>query len=226
MTTDTQVRRGKRMSPDARRHEIILAAIDSIARVGFADTTLATVARSANMSQAGLVFYFKTKEALLVETLAHVSAEFAETWQTALDRAPADPLSRLLALVGSSFSAKVCNRKAISVWHAFYGEAKARPKYMKICGANDQARYAATTAACRALLEADGKPADRAGDMALMIEGLIDGLWLDILTGPELMNRREALRVSLLQIRALLPDHAAEIDAWEREMPGGRKGAA
>lgn len=225
MTADIQVRKGKRMSRDARRHEIILAAIDSIARVGFADTTLATVARSAGMSQAGLVFYFKTKDALLVETLAHVSAEFTEAWQAALERAPADPLSRLLALVGSSFSAKVCSRKAISVWHAFYGEAKARPQYMKICGANDQARYEATTQACRTLLAADGMPTEAAGDVAAMIEALIDGLWIDILIGPETMNRHEGLRLVLLQIRALLPNHAARIDAWEAAAAPARKDA-
>ncbi|MEJ8572191.1 TetR family transcriptional regulator C-terminal domain-containing protein [Microbaculum marinum] len=207
--------RSKWVSKDARRRDIVAAAIDSVARVGFADTTLATVAREAGMSQANLLFHFKSKDALLVETLRHVSAEFAETWQSALAKAGTDPLARLLALVGASFSPKVCNRKSIAVWHAFYGEAKSRPQYLKICGANDHERYEATTQACRDLLLAEGKPPDGASDMARMIEGLIDGLWVDILISPDMANRFEAQRIVLLQLRILVPDRAADIDAWE-----------
>jgi TetR/AcrR family transcriptional repressor of bet genes len=214
--------RTKWVSKYARRQDIIAAAIDSIARVGFAETTLATVAREAGMSQANLLFHFKSKDALLTETLRHVSAEFAATWKTALEKAGPDPLERLLALVAASFSARVCNRKSIAVWHAFYGEAKSRPQYLKICGANDHERYTATTAACRDLLAADARPADCAADMALMIEGLIDGLWVDILISPDVANRNEGLRIALLQLRALLPDRTVDIDAWEAAVRGGR----
>lgn len=206
--------RPKWVSRDARHREIVAATIDSIARVGFADTTLATVARECGMSPGSLVFHFKTKDALLTETLRMLALEFRETWQAAVDAAPDDPVARLLAMVGASFSPKVCNRKILAVWHAFYGEAKSRPNYMKICGELDNQRYLALRDLLEKVLEADAQPAGRAGELAMMIDAFGDGLWLSILTAPDSLDRRQALGLAIAQLRALLPEQADAIDAW------------
>ncbi len=212
---EAQATKPKWVSREARLRDIVSAAADSIARVGFADTTLATVAREAGLSPASLVFYFKTKEALLTETLRWLAAEYTENWTAALARAPDRPLARLVAMVKASFSPKVCNAKSIAIWHAFYAETKARPAYRKICGEHDDRRYGALAAICAGVLEAGGKPAEAAGDMAVMIDALADGLWTDILVSGERANRREALRLAMLQLKILLPEHAAEIADWE-----------
>ena len=57
---------------DVRRAQLIEATIDSIAKYGFARTTLADVARQAKLSQGIVSFYFESKEELLIATLRHM----------------------------------------------------------------------------------------------------------------------------------------------------------
>jgi TetR/AcrR family transcriptional repressor of bet genes len=213
-----QAGKTKWVSREARLREIISAAADSIARVGFADTTLATVAREAGMSPASLVFYFETKDALLTETLRQMAEQFTENWKTMLARAPDDPVARLVVMVKSSFSPKVCSQKSIAIWHAFYGEAKTRPAYLKICGEHDEERYEALREVCAAVLEADGKSTDGAVDLSILIDALSDGLWVDILTSAGATNRREALRLAIQHLKTLFPEHAADIADWDQKV--------
>ena len=170
------------------------------------------------MSPASLVFYFKTKDALLTETLRQLAEQYTETWKAALAKAPDDPVARLVAMCKSSFSPKVCSQKTIAIWHAYYGEAKTRPAYLKICGELDDERYEALRDVCRAVLEADGKPADGAADLALLIDALSDGLWVDILTSAGTTNRREALRLAIRHLKTLFPEHAADIAEWDQKV--------
>ena len=71
-----------------RRRQLIEAAIDSIVEHGFAATTLAKVSAAAGLSQGTAVFYFKTKESLLEETLRYHNETYRTVWQTALAHRP------------------------------------------------------------------------------------------------------------------------------------------
>ncbi|HTC83182.1 MAG TPA: TetR family transcriptional regulator, partial [Rhizomicrobium sp.] len=59
---------------ESRRVQLIEATIDTLARHGFAEFTLAQVAEAAGLSQGIVNFYFHSKEALLVETLKFMEA--------------------------------------------------------------------------------------------------------------------------------------------------------
>jgi TetR/AcrR family transcriptional regulator, transcriptional repressor of bet genes len=205
----------KVVSREERRREIVLAAINSISELGYADTTLATVARASGLSQASVVFHFKTKDALLEETLRHVAQEFLANWHRALAKADDDPVSRLMALSMSSFLPKVCNRKLISVWHAFYGESKSRPAYLRICGDMDDFRFAKMQTFVSQVLELSGRSTDSAQDIATVIDDLADGLWLDILISVDETDRKLARRLMLMQLCIIFPEHAAAMEAWE-----------
>ena len=213
MASDSMtVERRPRKAPRAvRRRQILEATIDSISRVGFADTTLASVARIAGISQASLIFHFKTKDALLVETLRHLAEEYQTIWQAALAAAPSDPLARICALVTADFDPVLCSRKKVSVWQAFWGEAKSRPIYMRICGERAEERDAVMAEACRALLSALGRPEDEAGTVAAVIDGLCDGLWQSLLLEPGAFSRRDGLRLMFFQLATLFPERTAEI---------------
>ena len=223
----TMERRPRKAPRAVRRRQILEATIDSISRVGFAETTLASVARIAGVSQASLIFHFKTKDALLVETLRHLSEEYQAIWQAALAAAPADALARICALVAADFDPALCSRKKVAVWQAFWGEAKSRPVYMRICGERDEARDAVMTEACRALLSALGRSEDEAGTVAAVIDGLCDGLWQSLLLEPGDFSRRDGLRLMFFQLATLFPERAAEIEAqadrlWRGKGPRAR----
>jgi len=204
-----------------RRQQIIAATIDSISRHGFAETTVATVAREAGVSQGILIFHFKTKEALLVETLAFLAEEYGEIWRKALDAAPPDPVARILAMVESDFHSRICTRKKVAVWHAFYGEAKSRPTYLEICGQRDAERSAILSDLCaEALAREPATPWD-ADSASQCIEQLTDGLWVHLLLSSGALRRRRALSVSLRQLLSIFPASAEQIRAALAKVSGG-----
>lgn len=196
---------------DARRHQILDAALDSIAENGLADTTLATVAKKAGLSQASLVFHFKSKDALLTAALRCLNDEYDNNWKQALQNAGSHPVERVCTLVEAYFHKSVCSRKRIGVWFAFWGEAKSQPTYLQICGAGDQERCDAMERECFRLLEQSGMNPEDAPDVALMIDGLCDGLMQSLLINYKEFGRKDAMRVAFGQLARLFPVFAEMI---------------
>lgn len=197
---------GRNATREVRRQQLIDATIDCLARSGFADITMAQLAEAAGLSQGIINFHFQSKEALLLETLAFMDAEYYETWQGALTAAGPAPRDHLLALLESEFDPAICSRKKIAVWHAFYGEAKARPTYRKICGDRDLNRRTAMYDILVALT-ADEAAASDCEAMADALCALTDGLWLDFHLSTGRIDReagRKAVRVLLAH---LFPQH-------------------
>ncbi len=207
----------KRVRSRARRRgQLIAATIDSINRIGFAETTLASVARIAGVSQASVLFHFKTKDALLVATLRHLAEEYQAAWKTALAKAPADSIERICTLAAADFEPALVERKKIAVWQALWAEAKSRPTYMRICGERDAERSAVMVAACADALRAVGRGGESAEDCAAAIDSLSDGLWQRLLADYRSFTRRDALRIVFSQLKANFPEYADQIDAAAR----------
>ena len=183
--------------------------MDCIDRLGLSQTTLARIAERAGLSQGNVVFHFQSKEALLEQTLRHLSDEYHCNWLTALERAAPDAYSQLRALAESSFAAKICNRRKISVWFAFWGESRSRPKYMRVCGEQDEAFSNQVLALCKRI-ESESTARLAAETAALSIEGMINGLWQNFLIGPPGFKRRQAVRAVFELIDSIYPKHSDE----------------
>lgn len=196
-----------------RRGQLVEATLRSIVRNGLQGTTLATVAREAGLSQGSAVFYFKTKEGLLAAALERHYAVYEANWRAALDRAGEGAADRLAALVRADFDPKVCAREAQIVWHAFWGEASARPLYNEIADRFDAARSAALTEATRALLAELGRDTGEAASLAAGIEGLTDGLWLQMYLGSGARDAGTGLGIVMRFLTALFPERAAAFGA-------------
>ena len=63
-------------SKEERQTQLIKATIRSIARRGLSETTIATVAKEAGLSQGIINLHFQSKDRLLVETLRYVADEY------------------------------------------------------------------------------------------------------------------------------------------------------
>jgi TetR/AcrR family transcriptional repressor of bet genes len=118
---------------DLRRAQLIEATIDSIARYGFARTTLADVARQAKLSQGIVSFYFESKEELLIATLRHMVEAYEAFSAAAVARAGQSPAARLEALVAADFDPAMASRKQVTVWYAFWGETRWRKEFLDLC---------------------------------------------------------------------------------------------
>ena len=63
----------------ARRAQLIDAAIDTLVELGYARTTMAEIARRANISKSVISYYFESKETLLEQVVESVYRAGAET---------------------------------------------------------------------------------------------------------------------------------------------------
>jgi len=61
---------------EARRDQMLRAALDVIAERGFADTRIADIADRIGISPALVIYYFKTKDQLLTEAIRY----YEDTW--------------------------------------------------------------------------------------------------------------------------------------------------
>ena len=184
--------RNRSVKSEFRKQQIIDATLDCIDQLGLSQTTLASIAKKAAVSQGIVVFHFETKERLLESALKHLSNEYSNCWQSAIQSAGNDPLNRLKALVKSTFSPGICNRKKISIWYAFWGEARSRPKYQQVCGQKDR-EFSDTLLSICIQLEAQQYARLPALTASLSIEGMIDGLWQNFLLDKAGFKRQQAI---------------------------------
>ncbi len=191
-----------------RRRQIIEATLRSVVKNGLAATTLATVAQEAGLSQGVAVFYFKNKHTLLAEALRSHFEFYRQNWLQALAATGPDPIDRIVALVRADFDPEVSNPQALAIWHAFWGEANARPLYAEIAKELDADRAAEMREACAELIKRDGRDPGHADLVAAGVDSLTDGLWLRIYLTPEDMSPALALEITARHLAADFPEHA------------------
>ena len=120
---------------DARRRQLIEAAMRSIAEHGLMRTTVARVAKEAGLSQGIMNFYFDGKEALLLATLEYVESEFQRVRRAKKQSAATTPEAQLDAIIEATFDPAICNPLYLDVFDAFWGEARARADFNRVSSA-------------------------------------------------------------------------------------------
>ena len=83
------------------RARLFDAAMAEFARAGFANASVAEIARAADVSRPSFYFHFPTKEHVLLERMHETEAEICGR----IDELPADaPIDRVLASVNESLA--------------------------------------------------------------------------------------------------------------------------
>lgn len=202
--------------PEERREQLIQATIRCVANHGLADTTIATVAKEAGLSQGIINLHFQSKEGLLTETLRYLADEYRQACRGAAAAAELSPVAGLEAMVELDFRRGICARDKLAVWFAFWGERKFRPTYRRICAARDKSYDDMVRAMCRRLCEQGGYPDVEPDLVADGLSALTDGLWLDLLVRPESMSRELAKRITLSYLADAFPKHFRQPPAAAR----------
>ena len=198
----------RRTAPkEERQLQLVRSTIRSVAAHGLSDTTMATVASTAGLSQGIINLHFRSKQRLLVATLRHLADEYRAGWEQAVESAGADPADRLAARVAADFAPLVCHRDKLAVWFAFWGESKSRPTYRRICAERDRAYRAEMEQACRELVEEGGYETIDATTAAAALSAMTSGLWLDLLTSPRSVSRKRALEICRKYLATTFPRH-------------------
>ena len=198
-------RRGRKASKETRRQQLIDATIDSLARRGYAETTLANVADGAGLSRGIVNFHFESKENLLVATLQYMADEYAGHWMAAYDKAGPSVAEKLWALVAADFDRKLTTKRKLAAWCAFWGEAKSRPTYQALCGARD-ARYQQLFEELITALRDEGGYGYEPKAMTLSLCATLEGLWWRLIMADGL-TREVAHEAAIVFLAAAFPRH-------------------
>jgi len=194
-------------SKEERQLQLIQATVRSVAKNGLSDTTMATVAREAGLSQGIINLHFRSKERLLVETLRYMADEYNTSWEKALDSAGPSPVERLAALVEVDFKMPVCDPDKLAMWFAFWGESKSRPTYRKLCRTRDVYYRKELASLCQLLIEEGGYQGIDAKVLATGLSAMTEGLWLDLLISPRSMTREQARNICMAYLASAFPRH-------------------
>lgn len=197
-------------SKEVRRTQLIEATIDSIARHGIGGTTMSTITEAAGLSVGIVNFHFDSKQNLFEETLVFLAREHHDHWHRAYTDAGLSAPEKLLAIVDAHFHPKICTRKKLAVWYAFFGEARRREIYRKLIDEIDDARFDLSTGLCAQIIADGGYDVPPARVIARTLEGLYDGLQLNILMYPGSFSRAQGNNQIRAYLASVFPHHFAQ----------------
>ena len=205
---------------EARKVQLMEATIDCIAARGFADLTLADIAKAAGLSVGIVNFYFRSKDVLLIETLRHLVADYVQQTNENIRNAGTTAAAQIEAMIESDFHRTIANRKRVTVWYAFWGETRWRPEFLKICQQLSASFHEETRAAFTRLIAEGGYSNIDADLVARGFDAMIDGLWLDMLINPKAVERDAAKLVVRTFLAGIFPNE------FGRQSTGGAAKAA
>ncbi|WP_421692710.1 transcriptional regulator BetI [Aestuariivirga sp.] len=155
-----------------RRRQLVEAAVAVIHEQGFAQATVARIARHAGVSAGMVHHYFEDKDELLFATMRHLLADLRADAVARLALAES-PRQRICAIIDSCFGDRQFDERVFSAWLALYGNARHSARLMNILSVYHRRLKSSLLHDLRRLL-----PEAEAPRLADGIAAMIDGLWL------------------------------------------------
>ncbi|MBL0372652.1 TetR family transcriptional regulator C-terminal domain-containing protein [Rhizobium sp. KVB221] len=192
-------------SEDVRRQDLVGATLDCIAEFGLQGATVRQIAERAGVTPGLIRHYFLSKELMFQAAYREVVNTMFETASKAADEHAADPMFRLKTFVLSNFQAPIIDARMLSLWATFISQigvdpalaAIHRESYLSYRDTLEQLLADAMAATGRTLSAAEGRP------LAIAINGLIDGLWLEGCMAGDLFDAGELGRIALNSVETL-----------------------
>ena len=177
----------RRVKPEhERREEIINAAYAVIYEVGLSNTTIAQIAKKAQLSTGIVSHYFGDKQGLIHSCMRQMLNVLAKT--TASYKAKVmqpSPEHSLKAIIDANFDISQVNNTAMRVWLDFWSASMHLPDLGRLQRINDQRLYSNLKFHFLQLM-----PKSQASQAAKGLAALIDGLWLrGSLSGHQAFDR-------------------------------------
>lgn len=177
----------------------------TIAKQGFARTTMGHVAKAAGLSQGIVNFYFKTKESLLYETLVTLAEEYEALSRQAVERAGPDPVAALAAIIETDLGPQACNPQKVAVWLAFWAESRGRPKYRQLCANLTGDYFRQVGDLCAQVAARGGYGNVDVEIISCGLNSMIDGLWVDLVIDPKSFDRERSKEACLAYLASFFP---------------------
>jgi AcrR family transcriptional regulator len=183
--------RHHREAPDVRRKSIIQAAMRSIAKYGFAGTTIGNICAEAQVSRGLVNHHFGTKEELLRQAYKELCEEWEFQTRDILLEANRDPEDKLRAMIRVNFGPTLFKQEHLGIWIGFWsaiGKSPALKKLNRELYKDDRNAYERTI---EEIAAKRGKSVD-SRRAAISLSALMDGLWLQWCLDPKGFTPEEA----------------------------------
>jgi TetR/AcrR family transcriptional regulator, transcriptional repressor of bet genes len=206
----------ERASRARQRQRLIDACISALHIHGPSRTTVEKVVALADMSPGIVRFYFDSKDAMLVASLAYLATEFEERVMTPVSQLKDTPVKALEQLVELYLDPDIASPRKVSVWYSFWGEASSRQEYLDICGKKDEDFAALVHDLIERVIARTGQSHLDADGVALGLIGVLEVLWQGIAFTTEVeIDRLEAKRRSFAYLRSVFPGEFGAVASGE-----------
>ena len=167
----------RRKSAEARKDDLVAAAIACLARHGVAGFTIENICAIAGVSRGLISHHFGGKDGLLAAAYAAMTAHIERLDARTALAAGTPPQEVLKTIIGNNFSTAALKRSEIKAWLAVYGEIAGNPRLLEIHRQRYETYHASLATTISAAARQQGIEAD-AAQLATSLIALIDGLWL------------------------------------------------
>ncbi|MDO6966280.1 TetR family transcriptional regulator C-terminal domain-containing protein [Rhizobium alvei] len=193
-------------SEDVRRQDLIAATLDCIADYGIQGATVRQIAERAGVTPGLIRHYFVSKERMFQTAYREIMNTMFETASKASEEHGSDAIGRLKVFVLANFRPPIIDPRMLSLWATFISQIGVDPELASIHREGYLAfRDRLETLLQDVLTEAGRKPnQDDCRRMAIAINGMIDGLWLEGCMAGSLFREQELGDIALASVATLL----------------------
>lgn len=195
----------RRAGDAERRADLIEAMLDCIAEGGLQHATVREVAERAGVSGGLIRHYFETKEQLLHAAYQSTMAEMLEIGAAAEEAGGGEPRRRLRNFVIACLTPPMIDARRLSLWAAFVAMARIDPAMGVIHRENYLAYRVLIERLLASAYEAENRlmASDRLALLAIEINAVLDGLWLEGSLAADLFENDELLKAGLHATEAI-----------------------
>lgn len=195
-----------------RRQDLIRATLDCISEKGLEGATVREIAARAGVTGGLIRHYFASKDQMLQAAYRETMASMTTT---AISAAGASGESagdvksarlRLHDFIIANVSPPVTDPRTLSLWAGFIGHIRVDPEFARIHRENYLIFRDALEELISGFLAECGRTpaAGESRKLAIAINGLIDGLWLEGSLAQDLFDDHALPRIALESVEALL----------------------
>ncbi|MBP0049136.1 transcriptional regulator BetI [Marinobacterium sp. AK62] len=158
---------------DARKQQLIQAAMESIAELGMQNTTIVSISKRAGLSSGIISHYFGGKQGLIEAALRYLLDQLGTELRARMANSDGSPEQRLNCIIESNFSDFQRSALAAKTWLSFWARAMHEPGLKRLQQINNARLYSNLRYSFAQVLSPDEATA-----AARQTAALIDGFWL------------------------------------------------
>jgi TetR/AcrR family transcriptional regulator, transcriptional repressor of bet genes len=218
-----RVKRGRPPVGDVRRAQLADALAQVMAKKGYAEATIVSIASVAGLSPALVHHHFASKHEMLVELVGRLTGAVEARLEARLAMAGDDPRRRLEAFTDAYVArGPDADERAVAAWVVVGAEALREPDVRALYRAAISRALAQATSLVKERLAADGRKTRNAQAIAAALVSAIEGAYRVASAAPGVLPKGFAAPMLRRTIEGLVAAEEPALPATG----GGRKAAA